>query len=62
MKFNLYIPSEQEKKEWEKYAKKDNRSLAQFIRLAVREKINRMKEVVKEADEIEAHIINKRET
>ena len=44
MKFNLYIPNQLVKDEWEKYADIDSRSLAQFIRLAVDEKIQRMKE------------------
>jgi hypothetical protein len=44
IKFNLYIPSKQEKKKWERYARKDNRSLSQFIRIAVQEKIARMRQ------------------
>lgn len=43
MKFNLYIPTAQEKKLWEEYAQLDHRSLAEFIRVAVREKIQTMK-------------------
>lgn len=56
MKFNLYLTSQREKEEWEKYADKDNRSLSQFIRIAVWEKIHRMKKVVKEANDIEARL------
>lgn len=44
MKFNLYISSPLIKESWEKYAELDNRSLSQFIRLAVEEKIQRMRE------------------
>lgn len=48
MKYNLYIPTTQQKTLWEKWAKRDGRSLAQFIRLAVAEKIERMeKELTK---------------
>ena len=42
MKFNLYIPDVKTRRKWEKYAKKSQRSLSQFIRLAVNEKIQRM--------------------
>ena len=42
MKFNLYIPDAKTKRKWEKYAQLANRSLSQFIRLAVNEKIQRM--------------------
>lgn len=41
-KLNLYIPNEHEKEQWKKYASKDQRSLSQFIRLAVRERIRQM--------------------
>lgn len=44
MKYNLYIPTEKEKQRWEEYAKRDSRTLASFIRLAIREKMNRMDE------------------
>jgi len=39
MKYNLYLQSTQQKKLWERWAKEDGRSLAQFIRMAVSEKI-----------------------
>lgn len=43
MKFNLYIPTQQEKDEWELYAAKTHRSLSQFVRLAVMKEIKRIK-------------------
>ena len=42
MKYNLYLQSTQQKRLWERWAKEEGRSLAQFIRLAVAEKIVRM--------------------
>lgn len=49
-KFNLYYTSEKEKEEWERFAEKDNRSLSQFIRIAVWEKIHRMKRILEETE------------
>jgi len=43
-KLNLYIPHPNVKKKWEEYAKKEKRTLSQFIRIAVDEKIQRMEE------------------
>lgn len=44
MKFNLYIPSKVELENWERHAEADNRSLSQFIRLAVNEKVRKLEE------------------
>lgn len=57
-RFNLYIPTIQERLRWEKYANKARRSLSDFIRMSVYEKIQRMKqeeEIEKERGINETH-------
>lgn len=44
MKFNLYIPDTKTKKRWQRYARYSQRTLSQFIRLAVEEKIRQIEE------------------
>ena len=41
MKFNLYVPHQDTLDRWTKYAKKESRSLSQFIRNAVNVYIRR---------------------
>lgn len=42
MKFNLYIPHVRVLEKWQIYADQDKRSVSDFIRIAVEEKIDRM--------------------
>jgi hypothetical protein len=53
VKLNLYIPSEQERKTWEDYAAREQRSLSNFIRTAVHEKIQRMDAHSEDDEELE---------
>jgi len=53
VKLNLYIPSEETRKEWESYAALEQRSLSQFIRVAVHEKIQRMQAEQEDDEELE---------
>jgi hypothetical protein len=43
-KLNLYIPHPSVKDKWQQYADKEKRTLSDFIRLAVDEKIQRMED------------------
>ena len=42
-RMNLYLPSEREREEWERWAAKEKRSLSQFIRMAVQFYIRHLK-------------------
>ena len=43
-KLNLYVPHPMVKELWEQYAAKEKRTLSNFVRVAVEEKMNRMDE------------------